>query len=599
MNFIVQRKKLFKLRSNKITNETSLTSLLSDLAYKKEFEFENAFFDKDTTKTFNIIVFGEKNIDIIETLNNSIPKFIFNIVRDVNINCLDDYFLDLRIIDRKIKDNLDYYYKLEERDGYIKFIIMNLLIGFKFHDNLSNFIYFNNEHVIRLYFFIILDYEKALTEIYNHLISENNTKNFLLCQKFVPNHNVKKSKIQRRQYSITDLPNECIGLIVNYFGSTKTFFNLKMVNKWMYKIITDNELSYIKCENIWFHRQERFDIVKPQNNVVNIIISNETIKKINHYFINLRQVDFSKNKQIHDGDFIYLKKVRTLIIDHCIQITDKAFKHLDMIINLSIKGCPLITNNAFKYFRKLKVFDMTMCRQLCETGFSFMKNLRVLNLSFCNQSSMTDSLFDYFPHLYYLNISFCYQFSNISFESLKKLKYLDITACNQHYLTDFAFIYLENLETLILNHSKSLSLTDSLFIPLKNLKTLGISYCIKFTDKTFKNFKNLNVLYMMGCNQNEITSKAFRYLKNLNYLNMSYCNQDEISSDAFRYLKNLKYLNMSYCNQNTISHEIFEYLENVEYLNMAYCNQKSIDYTDVGKLFEKLKEVNLDHCFPI
>jgi BspA type Leucine rich repeat region (6 copies) len=311
-----------------------------------------------------------------------------------------------------------------------------------------------------------------------------------------------------------------------------------------------------------------------------------------------KELDISRNKDITDEDFKYLKGIETLRMKFCNQdtITDAAFKHLEGIKHLDMWRCnqKTITNEALKHLKGIKTLNMSGCTKITDDAFENLVGIEELSMADCDQ--ITGAGFKHLKGIKTLSISKCERITDAAFEHLDSMEYLDMSYCDE--ITDEAFKHFKNLKTLIMGYCRQDTITDAAFENLANVEELNIVDCSQpgITDEAFKHLKHIKHLNMGVCTQ--FTDGAFKYLKGIEFLAIPYCNQEEITDAAFKHLKGIKELHMDNCDQNTITgatlHELItpesaaKYAEtedvddlNLKILDVTDCNSDIIDYAHI------------------
>jgi Asp-tRNA(Asn)/Glu-tRNA(Gln) amidotransferase C subunit len=349
------------------------------------------------------------------------------------------------------------------------------------------------------------------------------------------------------------------------------------------------------------------------NSTIRKYFNNDKIRKPNYLISNL---DLSYNRIISDKDFkllfIDLKgkyfHLKKLYMNNYSQkrITNQSFHYLfennNDLIELEIANCSkLITSEIIKKYlfssssNLLRIQNLNLfgCNNLLMNESNDEKNfkrinlnyLKKLNLDYCDNA--TNEIIENLINLEELSIVGYDKTTSDAFKKLEKLKKLNISSCNK--FDELLFINLNKaITTHVLNDFNNNCNFET------NLIELDISSCNQVNDSWFKYLKNLKVLKMSRCNQEELTSQSFQYLTNLLEFEMDGCNQKTIKGEDFKYLKKLKILSMRHCKQKTIKNEHFKYLSNLVKLNISECQQLNLDL--LFNYLVNLEELNMSDC---
>ena len=129
--------------------------------------------------------------------------------------------------------------------------------------------------------------------------------------------------------------------------------------------------------------KEMADVVRPLNKSQQVV----DLKKWRNAYPNALSVALSRNVTFPSEDYVHLRGVRYLHLNHNPSITDAAFDHFQTfrgdkgLDTLNMSWCRQITDKAFENLRGINTLDVSFCRQITDKAFENLRGISTLVMS--------------------------------------------------------------------------------------------------------------------------------------------------------------------------------------------------------------------------
>ncbi|GLJ35497.1 hypothetical protein SUGI_0713790 [Cryptomeria japonica] len=130
------------------------------------------------------------------------------------------------------------------------------------------------------------------------------------------------------------------------------------------------------------------------------------------------------------------------------------------------------------------------------------------------------------------------------------------------------------LQVLIISGCPNLAIIPKSIGFLQKLKKMSLYYCnVESLPDEFCCLQNLEYLMLQSCKMLSLLPNCFGGLTKLRHLNLSFCDQLKLLPNSFKQLTLLQNLNLERCHMLSLQLDILENMKNLQYVNLGWCEQ--------------------------